>query len=295
MQAAKEAISNFTSHKGHHTDVDETVRPAVTQEQVKPHRHEEITQAVDREVHQHHTHTTVQPIAHEETLPEKHTHNVIPTEHREIVHENPDQAESHVQAHLAQFQPSSTTQQTTHSVSAAPMVTGEHVHHHVHENVIPVIHKSTIQPEVVHTTQPIHETHHVQSQHHGVSALPMKTLDEFTQAGGKLDGSGGPTHEKYDGAPRAYNSKLETTMEKLGFSHGNNQSHAATGAGVGAAGLAAGKGHGHTDSGVSGVGGRQRRGSSSSASSSDYEYAADGKKVKKNRLGGLLGKKTVQS
>ena len=83
-------------------------------------------------------------------------------------------------------------------------------------------------------------------------------------------------------------------MEKLGFGHGNNQNHAATGAAAGAAGLAAGKSHGHTDSGVSGVG-RQRRGSSSSVSSSDYEYAADGQKVKKNRLGGLLGKKPVAS
>jgi hypothetical protein len=130
MQAAKEAIHNFTSKKGHSTDVDETVQPAVTQEQVKPHRHEETTQAIDREVHQHHTHTTVQPIAHEEVLPEKHTHNLVPTQHREVHHENPEQHKSQVQAHLQQFQPSSTTKQTTHSASAAPTVTGEHVHHH---------------------------------------------------------------------------------------------------------------------------------------------------------------------
>ena len=130
MQAAKQAISNFTSHRGHHTSVDETVQPAVTQEQVKPHRHEETTQAVDREVHQHHTHTTVQPIAHEEVLPEEHKHNVMPTEHREVVHENPEQVKAQTQAQLAQFQSSSTTQQTTQSVSAAPTVTGEHVHHH---------------------------------------------------------------------------------------------------------------------------------------------------------------------
>lgn len=91
----------------------------------------------------------------------------------------------------------------------------------VHETVVPVIHKSTIQPEVVHTTRPVHETHHAQSQHHGVSALPKKTLDEFKSAGGILDGSKGPTHEEYEGAPRQYNRKLETTMEKLGFGGGN--------------------------------------------------------------------------
>lgn len=130
MQAAKEAISNFTSKKGHTTEVDETVRPAVTQEEVKPHRHEETTQAIDREVHQHHTHTTVQPISHQEQLPEKHTHNIIPTEHREVRHEDPEQSKSHVAAHLAQFKPSTTTHETTQSVAAAPEVTGEHVHHH---------------------------------------------------------------------------------------------------------------------------------------------------------------------
>lgn len=164
----------------------------------------------------------------------------------------------------------------------------------VHENVVPVIHKSTIQPEVVHTTQPIHETHHVQSQHHGVSALPMKSLDEFKHAGGILEGNKGPTHEEYDGPPRQYNSKLETTMDKLGFGGDHTQHHGGAGAvaGAGTGAAVAGNNHGHhaTDSGVSGMG--QGRVRSGSASSSDYEYAADGQKVKKSRLGGLLGRKS---
>jgi hypothetical protein len=127
----------------------------------------------------------------------------------------------------------------------------------------------------------------------------MKTLDEFKQAGGHIDGRGGTAHEEYEGAPRPYNSKLETTMEKLGFSHGNKEGHSHAGAtggaaAAGATGVASAdavKGHQHNDSGISGVD-RQRSGSTSS---SDYEYAADGQKVKKNRLGGLLGKKTVNA
>lgn len=217
----------------------------------------------------------------------------------------------------------------------------------VHENVIPVIHKSTIQPEVVHTTQPIHETHHVGTQHHGISQLPMKTLDEFKSAGGILDGRSGHSHEEYDGKPRPYNEKLATTFDKLGLGHGHGEHGAAgqtaatsghtgagagalghdgqtglgssngastgigghnsntvgntqhsglsgsdgafgagtVGAGAGAAGLAGQKASGHraTDSGVSGIDSGSRRRSSSSHSS-DYEYTADGTKVRKQRL-----------
>lgn len=51
MESAKEAISKLTSRHGHTTEVDERVNPSVTSETVKPTRHENITEAVDREVH----------------------------------------------------------------------------------------------------------------------------------------------------------------------------------------------------------------------------------------------------
>lgn len=57
MDAAKQAISGFLSRGGKEdTVVDEAVNPAVTSETIKPHRHEETTEAIDREVHQHHYH-----------------------------------------------------------------------------------------------------------------------------------------------------------------------------------------------------------------------------------------------
>lgn len=69
MEKAKQAVSNFISRDGKHTTtVDEDVRKAVTDEHVRPHQHEDITTAVDKEVHQDHHHTTVQPINAKETL-----------------------------------------------------------------------------------------------------------------------------------------------------------------------------------------------------------------------------------
>ena len=97
MQAAKDAVSKLTSRTGHRTDVDEVVNPAVTSETIKPHRHEETTEAVDREVHQHHYHTTVQPISHQETLPEKHTHNLMPQVTREFKHDNEEETSRRVE------------------------------------------------------------------------------------------------------------------------------------------------------------------------------------------------------
>jgi len=235
MEAAKSAINKFTSQRGHHTSVEESVNPAVTRETIKPVRHEEATQAVDREVHQHHYHTTVQPLTHQEKLPEKHTHNLLPTEHREFHHDNEHETKQRLASELGHFKDTQRVEQVRETQAAAPTVTGEHVHHHVHETVVPVVHKETIQPEVVHTTVPVHETHHAAAQHHGLSALPMKTLDEFKTSGGVLTGGNHGSREEYEGPPRKYNEKLSTTLEKLGL-----------------------EGHGHhhqqTDSGVSGVG-----------------------------------------
>ena len=145
MEAARAAVSKITGRGGHRTDVDEVVNPAVTSETIKPHRHEETTEAIDKEVHQHHYHTTVQPVSHQEVIPEKHTHNIIPQVEREFKHDNEAETSRRVNAELGQFQNTSTTHQTRHTTAAAPQVVGEHVHHHVHETVQPVIHKETIQ------------------------------------------------------------------------------------------------------------------------------------------------------
>jgi hypothetical protein len=69
MEKAKSAVSSFLSKDGkHRTTVDEDVRKAATEQHIMPHEHEQQTVAVDKEVHQDHHHTTIQPITHKETL-----------------------------------------------------------------------------------------------------------------------------------------------------------------------------------------------------------------------------------
>lgn len=72
----------------------------------------------------------MQPLAHKEVLPEQHQHNVAPQVERTFEHGSADQDRSRVATDLGQFRDTSTTAQTSHSTSAAPVATGEHTHHH---------------------------------------------------------------------------------------------------------------------------------------------------------------------
>ncbi|OLN97098.1 hypothetical protein CCHL11_02185 [Colletotrichum chlorophyti] len=256
MEKAKQAVSSFISGDGHHkTTVDEGVNKAVTEEQVRPHRHEDVTTAVDREVHQDHHHTTIQPIKDQETLPEKHHHNVVPVTHKTFEHGNERETKDILDREASRFKDTSTTHETTHSSTVAPTVTGERVHHHVHEHIQPVIQKDTIQPHVVHTTVPIHETHHAKPVHHETTVLPAKTVDEFTKERGTIDGPGHKRFEEFDGCPKKFNNEFQTS-EHAGVAglHGEKQNGSGkTTAGAagavaagGAAAVAAHKHHEHS-------------------------------------------------
>ncbi|KLP07478.1 uncharacterized protein Y057_8291 [Fusarium fujikuroi] len=210
MEKAKQAVSSFLSNDGkHRTTVDEDVKPHVTQEHVMPHQHERVTTALDKEVHQEHHHTTVQPITHKETLPEQHHHNLIPVEHKTFHHGNEQDTRATLDREAAKYRDTTETYSTTHSTEAAPVVTGERIHHHVHEHVQPVINKETVQPHVVHTTIPIHETHHAAPVHHGTSTLPAKTLEEFTQERGGLKERAAQKLTEFEGCPKPYRRELQ--------------------------------------------------------------------------------------
>lgn len=208
MDKAKAAVGDFLSKAGHHdTTVHEKVAPAVVKEEVRHHRHEEAQTAIDREVHQDHYHTSVQPVKDREVLPEQHSHNVIPVEHREHQHGNPDAIKARLEQERAQFQSTRSEGSTKESHSVAPVIAGEHVHHHVHETIQPVVNKETIQPSVVHTTVPIHEVHQNEPKHHAASALPAVSMADFKKQGGSLIGR----EERYDGfegEPRAVGGAL---------------------------------------------------------------------------------------
>jgi len=208
MDKAKAAVSNFLSKDGKHdTTVHETVNPAVTNEHITRTKHEEAQKIVDREVHQDHYHTSVQPIKDREVLPEEHTHNLVETEHRHIKHGNEDHIRQRLEAEKAQFKHTREVGDTQHTSSAAPTVGGEHIHHHVHETIQPVVQKETIQPSVVHTTIPVHEVHHNEAKHHTASALPAVTMAEFQKQGGALGGRE-ERMDQFAGEPRSVGSTL---------------------------------------------------------------------------------------
>ncbi|KAI1630218.1 hypothetical protein EDD37DRAFT_618967 [Exophiala viscosa] len=205
MDRAREEVSKLTGNRGHTTEVEENVRAPVTQETIRPTQQEEITTAKQRDVHQDHYHTTVQPLTDREVLPEQHTHQMAAAEEREFHHGNHDEERRRLEQDQARFQDSRQVESTSVSQSQRN-VEGEHTHHHVHENVQPIVQKETIQPEVVHTTKPIHEVHHSSSQFHGQSVLPTKSLNEV---GGEIPTGSTGSVETYEGVPRQYNQKFQ--------------------------------------------------------------------------------------
>ena len=211
MDKAKAAVQDFMSKAGHHdTTVHEKVAPAVQNETVTRTHHDNVTTAVDKEVHQDHYHTSVQPIKDTQVLPEQHHHNLVGVEHRNFEHGNKGDVDRKLNETSAQFKDTTQRVEGQHTTSQAPAVGGEHMHHHVHETIQPVINKQTIEPHVTHTTVPIHEVHHNAAQHHSTSALPAVSMSDFKKQGGVLTGR----EERYDGfegEPRSIGGHSSTT------------------------------------------------------------------------------------
>lgn len=125
---------DFRHKAGHHdTTVHEKVAPAVVEEAVHRHRHEEAQTAIDREVHQDHFHTTVQPVKDHVVLPAQHDHKIVPVETREVAHGNKDAVQAALEQERQQFQNKRVQGGVKETHSVAPVIAGEHVHHHVHE------------------------------------------------------------------------------------------------------------------------------------------------------------------
>ncbi|KAI1469514.1 uncharacterized protein F4812DRAFT_423426 [Daldinia caldariorum] len=214
MNKTKETIRDFIGKSGHHdTTVHESVQPAVKKETIKPTEHEEINTAVDKEIHQDHYHRTVQPVHDKEVLPEQHQHKVGTVQHRDYDHRDHESTKRALAAENERFRDEQVIQGTTHTREHAPTVQGEHIHHHVHETIQPVLHKETIQPSVVHTTVPIHETHHNPAQHHSTTSLPPISAEEYRQHGGALDGQK-ERFDSFEGEPRSIRGTIETMHEE---------------------------------------------------------------------------------
>ncbi|KAK7757224.1 hypothetical protein SLS62_000773 [Diatrype stigma] len=207
MDKTKSTIKEIIGKAGHKdTTVHETINPSVKRETVKPTQHENVHTAVDREVHEDHYHHTVQPVKDREVLPEQHHHKVAPVQHQEFEHRNRDGVKNALAHENQKFRDERHVQETTHTQSHAPTAAGDHVHHHVHETIQPVIEKEVVQPHVVHTTVPVHEVHHNAAHHHSTSALPPVSLEEYKRTGGALNGRE-ERFDAFDGEPRDIGSE----------------------------------------------------------------------------------------
>ncbi|KAF2166074.1 hypothetical protein M409DRAFT_66958 [Zasmidium cellare ATCC 36951] len=196
MEQAKQAVKEFLSKSGHHdTTVHERVAPAVTHETITKTEHEELITAIDKEIHQDHFHTSVQPINDESILDEQHHFNLVAVEHRSFEHDDENEVKRRLSEEAAKFKDELVHVEGKHTNAVLPVVAGEHIHHHVHETIQPIVHRQVIEPHIIHTTVPIHEVHHNAAQHHATSALPAVSLADFKRQGGVLTGR----EERYDG------------------------------------------------------------------------------------------------
>lgn len=217
MEKAKVKVNEFLNKSGKHdTTVHEHVQPAVIHETVKPHQHEQVTTAVDREVHQDHHHISVQPIHDQHHRAEQHHFQEHPTESRDFRHGNDEHLHAKLEHERAKFRDQTTTAVTTSSRETEPVVTGEHVHHHVHEAIQPVVHRETIEPHVVHSLAKVHEKHDNPAQVHETSTLPAMNMADFKAQGGSLTGRETRT-DAFGGEPRHIGGPA--------VSHGTHDTH----------------------------------------------------------------------
>jgi len=202
MQAAKEAVKEFIHRdQKHETEVREIFKPAVTKEVVHKKEIEEAVTAIDRELHQDHYQTRIQPIEDHVVLPEEHRHNVLPVEHREIKKVNEAEVKRKLEEERLRFQSTREVLPTERAHVEGSAIAGEHAHHHVYEMIQPVIEREIIQPTVIHTTRPIHEKIIHEPTFHPPTIQPKMTLEEFKRAGGILDG-GRETRDVFAGEPQ---------------------------------------------------------------------------------------------
>jgi hypothetical protein len=126
------------------TTVDSEVAPSVEHTHVKKEHETREQTVVEKEKHQDHYHTTVQPLKDSETLPEK--HNYTQETQQKSVNNDDEAGKAQAAADRAGFQSSSDEKQFE-STTKEPTIGEEHVHHHLHETVQPVIEKRKLTTE----------------------------------------------------------------------------------------------------------------------------------------------------
>ncbi|RGP69228.1 hypothetical protein FLONG3_7864 [Fusarium longipes] len=159
----------------------------VVHEEVKSHQHEKVDTEVDHEVHQDHYHTTIQPVKDKNVLPTKHVYKE--NEFEEEIDHRDNQAKMKAKEEAAGIHNEKHVQDTTKSKEYVPAKEHEHVHHHLHETIQPVIERETVQQKVIHTKNKIHEKEQLNDEFHEASVAPAISMAEFEQAGGVKKGT----------------------------------------------------------------------------------------------------------
>lgn len=128
--------------------VTEETNTAETQEVAPAVEHDKITRehetrerdVVEKEVHKDHYHTTVQPLKDREVEDTEHKFEQAPTEYRETDKDD-GAAKAQAEKNLSGFQDTVEEGKTKETEAKDETVMGEHVHHHMHEIIQPVIEK----------------------------------------------------------------------------------------------------------------------------------------------------------
>ncbi len=99
----------------------------------------------------------------------------------------------------------------------------------------PLIQKDVIQPEVVHTTVPVHEVHHLAASHHPTTSLPAVSMDEYKRQGGTLSAVSGSEQrtKEFEGCPTGVSTHQQG--ENIKKSSSASTSSGKKGQGIGSA------------------------------------------------------------
>lgn len=170
------------------TEIHEIVKPAITKEIVIEENREQTTTAINRELHQDHYQTRIQPIVDRKVLAEEHVHRSMPVEYKEHKHKNEAEIRRALEEEHSRFKSTREVLPTKHTVETGETIVGEHHHHHVYETIQPVIERKIIQPVVTHTTIPVHERIEKAPTFHPKTIQPVMTMEEFVRAGGAIEG-----------------------------------------------------------------------------------------------------------
>merc|ERR1712230_206938 len=130
-----------------------------------------------------HTHVKKAHETREQTFVEKEKHHYEQESKEKNINRDDSTAREKAANDTAGYQ-SSIDEKKFESSTKEPTIVDEHVHHHLHETIQPVIEKEVLDPSVTHKRVDVKENIQEQSKHHGVTTNSAISVDEFQK---KLD------------------------------------------------------------------------------------------------------------